>query len=195
VRLSLGGGAIDAEDQKVLDRELTSDERLLWASHPRRGIRFAAYDLFLIPFSLFWCGGVLTWAKGVLATHAPGLFSLWGVPFVGFGLYLAVGRFFGDALRRKRIAYGLTSKRIIIVSGTFSRQVRSVELATLGETSLSERSDGSGTIMLGAASGPGSLAAGLMARSWASPSRVPPPMLEMIEYARAVDEMIRAAKT
>ena len=164
MRLSLGGGAVDPEDQKASDRELTREEPLIWAGHPRRGIRFTASDLYMVPISLFWCGGVIAWERGAPAMHAPTLFSLWGVPFVGFGLYLVVGRFSADALRRKRTAYGLTGKRIVIVSGTFIRQVKSVELATLGETALSERSDGSGTITLGRAAGPNAWAASMMAR-------------------------------
>ena len=59
------------------------------------------------------------------------------------------GRFFADARTRARTYYGVTSERIIIVSGMFSRQIKSLSLRTLTDVSLTERGDGSGTITFG----------------------------------------------
>ena len=48
---------IDAEDE--LRSELDNTERLLWAGRPKQGVVFYGIDVFLIPFSILWFGGVL----------------------------------------------------------------------------------------------------------------------------------------
>src|SRR5262249_56727596 len=108
------------------------------AGHPRRGFMLVAADLLAIPMSLLWFGFAIFWERTALAAQGPGFVALWGVPFVAMGLYIVFGRFFVDALRRGKTTYGLTSRRLILVSGIFSRQVKSIELASLGHISLTE---------------------------------------------------------
>ncbi len=48
-----------------------------------------------------------------------------------------------------RTFYGVTSERVVIVSGLLASHVKSVNLDLLSELSLSERASGSGTITLG----------------------------------------------
>jgi hypothetical protein len=187
-------GAIGAEEERALGPELVAGERLLWAGRPRRGIRLTGADVFLVPFSLLWCGFAVFWERSVLVHGAPGFFALWGLPFVAVGLYFVFGRFIGDAVRRGKIFYGLTATRIILVSGVLTRQVKSIELASLGEISLREGGDRSGTVLLGTVSGPNSWATGFASPSWPGSARYLPPMLEAIENARAVYEKIRATK-
>jgi hypothetical protein len=64
-------------------------------------------------------------------------------------LYLALGRFIFDAKQRASIYYAVTSKRIIIISGVFSRHAKSLNLETLTDLLLVGRADGSGTIVFG----------------------------------------------
>ena len=52
-------------------------------------------------------------------------------------------------MQRERTAYGLTSTRAIIVSGLRTRSVKSLQLKTLADVTLTERPDQSGTITLG----------------------------------------------
>jgi hypothetical protein len=106
--------------------------------------------------------------------------------FVVVGLYFVFGRFIADAIRRGKTFYGLTPRRAIIVSGILSRQVKSVDLTSLGEISVSERRDHSGTISLGAPSGMNAWAASMMGPSWPGSARYLPPMFEMIEDVNRV---------
>lgn len=132
-----------------IERELNADERIVWNGQLRRGIRLRSSDAFVIPFSLLWCGFAIFWEVSVVTKGAPFFFMLWGIPFILVGLYIVFGRFVVDARLRDRTFYGVTSERVIIVSGLFSRQTKSLQLRTLSDISLTERADGSGTITFG----------------------------------------------
>jgi hypothetical protein len=159
---------------------------------PRQGLLLRASDALLIPFSLLWAGFAVFWESSVILTGAPLFFLVWGVPFVLAGAYIVIGRFIIDARRRARTAYGVTDQRALIVSGWFSREVRSLPLRTLSELSLSERRDGSGTIRFGR----GDSRMGWMGDpSWPGAAKMSPPAFEMIPEARRVYEHIQQAQT
>ncbi|TWB24721.1 hypothetical protein FBZ89_101347 [Nitrospirillum amazonense] len=130
----------------ALAMALEPSERLLWQGVPAQGPRLRKRDTLLIPFSLLWTGFAIFWEAGVTTTGAPLFFRLWGLPFVLFGLYFVIGRFFHDAYRRARTVYALTDQRILILSPK-SRQ--SLELTSLGEIRLDLADDGSGSVAFG----------------------------------------------
>lgn len=172
---------------------LAHNERLLWSGTPRGGIRFRAADILLIPFSLLWGGFAIFWEFMVVTSvpsSSPFPFSLLGLPFVVMGLYMIFGRFLVDAWQRSKTLYLLTDQRALIVAGLFSREVKSLPLHTLQDYTLSERSDGSGTITLAASAAPfGAFAAA----GWPGAGRSAPPAFEMVENARQVHELLRSA--
>jgi hypothetical protein len=135
----------DAES--AIRPELARNERLLWSGQPRGGVAFTTNDIFMIPFTIVWCGFAVVWELAALS-HGVGGFSLFGLPFVGVGLYMVAGRFIGDARRRHRTFYGITNERVIIVSGSRTREVNSLPLDTMNDITFKEKADGSGTIML-----------------------------------------------
>ena len=173
-----------------IERELSSGEKLLWSGQPGQGFRLRPSDTFVIPFSLLWCGFAIFWESSVIATKAPFFFKLWGVPFVLIGLYIVFGRFIADAKTRSRTFYGVTTDRIIIVSGLFSRQTKSLQLRTLSDISLAERADGSGTITFG----PQYPFAQRFASGWPGSSQYAAPAFEMIEHAKETYDLIRQAQ-
>jgi hypothetical protein len=174
-----------------LQRELSAGERLLWAGRPRSGLVLRPGDAFLVPFSLLWGGFACYWEYSVVTGGAPWFFMLWGVPFVLMGLYLIVGRLFVDARMRANTVYGLTGERVIILSGLFARTVKSLNLRTLSDVSLTERADGSGSISFG----PGSPYGGWFQPFGPWPGRgVLPPTFDLIPRAKEVYEAIRTAQ-
>ena len=66
---------------------------MLWSGRPGQGIVFTGRDVFLVPFSLVWCGFAIFWETSVSRTQAPGFFLVWGAMFVTLGLYFVAGRF------------------------------------------------------------------------------------------------------
>jgi len=136
--------------QDLLRQVLNPDEKLVWSGLPEKGIMFKPGDLLMIPFSLMWGGFAIFWEYQVLQHDAPGFFAWWGIPFVLIGLYMIFGRFFYDAKKRENTIYGLSNKRAIIISGVFGKKTTSVNLKNLPEVQVTQKSDGSGTIIFGA---------------------------------------------
>lgn len=182
---------MDIQAQREVTSELQSGERLLWIGRPRGGLRLVAADALMVPFSLLWGGFVFFWEYSVIKEGAPLFMMLWGVPFVLVGIYLIVGRFFVDAYRRSRTYYGLTDQRILIISTALGRKVTSLNLSTLAQVDLSERSDRSGTITMGPSAGIYGLLAG---SGWPGAGKHAPPCFESIENAREVHELILRAQ-
>jgi len=171
-----------------IERQLSSGERLVWTGQPKGGLRLRPSDAFVIPFSLLWCGFAIFWEVSVISKSAPFFFRLWGVPFVFVGLYIVFGRFIVDARVRERTFYGLTNERIILISGLFGRRTKSLNLRTLSDISLTERSDGSGTITFGPTHPFGQWFA---PGSWPGAGQYAPPAFDMIDRAKEIYEVIR----
>jgi hypothetical protein len=174
---------------------LDPGERLLWSGKPVQGIRLRPADLFLIPFSLLWGGFVIFWETMALtmiprdAGFIGWLFPLFGLPFVGVGLYVIAGRFVVDARARARTYYGVTNQRVMIVTGGRSTRVRSVVLANVQEITLTEHANGTGNIHFGPEYA--------MVPAWANQvprNRFQGPSLEGIDRARDVYAIIRQAQ-
>lgn len=181
--------------QEVIARELEPDEKLLWTGVPRQGVALRPADALLIPFSIMWGGFAFFWefkaltAVGSSGKGAPVFFPLFGLPFVVMGAYIILGRFFVDAKIRAHTFYGVTDHRAIIVSGIWSREVKSLPLRTLSDISITERSDGTGTITLGPAPSFASMTRGT---AWPAQHASSPPHFDMIPDAKRVYSLMRS---
>ena len=171
---------------------LGANEKLIWTGQPKKGIIFRTADLFLIPFSLLWCGFAIFWVTSVLNSGAPFFFAMFGIPFIIMGLIFVFGRFIIDAKQRAKTFYGLTEDRIIIKSGFFKKSIKSLNISTLSEIEYVEKSDGSGTINFGPKNP--MMMRGNGMNWW--PGIEASPSLDLIEDARNVyNEIIEIQKT
>ena len=175
----------------AIQRELGAQERLLWSGKPRAGLTLRSTDVFLIPFSLLWGGFTLFWLYSVVMSGAPAFFMLFGIPFALVGFHFMVGRFVVDLKQREATTYGVTNERIVILSGVLARRVKSLNLRTLTDVSLVERTDGSGTITFGAAN---PYAWWFHGMGWWPGVPPPTPAFELIPRAKEVYEIIRGAQ-
>jgi hypothetical protein len=182
---------VDESPEEMVDAELAADERLLWCGRPRLGVVFRSSDVFMIPFSILWAGFAVFWETEAITRGAPLFFALWGIPFIAMGLHMTVGRFFVDAWQRKRIYYGVTNERVLIISGVFSRTIKSLNIDTLNDVSLSERRNGTGTITFGSTP---QMFDWFSNVSWPGTSKTSLPILDLPTDAREVYDIIRAAQ-
>jgi len=174
----------------MIDSRLFPDEKLLWTGEPWQGLfLLRPMDLFLVPFSLLWCGmaigipGTIAFGGGPVP---PFPFILIALIFPIVGLYAVFGRFLVDALARRHITYAVTSKRVLIERKFLFRSIKSLDIARLPQLELVERTDGSGTIKFGAAN---SIFGGNGFSAW-SPAFDPTPQFLRIEHVRNVYTLI-----
>lgn len=181
------------EIEQKLRPELTREERLLWSGAPQSGLRWRSSDWLAFPFVLFWCYMMMygTTRHGIHPDQSPLYLTPQGIPFVLIGLYMLVGRFFVDWYQRTRTFYGLTDQRVIILSGVFNRQVKSLTLATLSDISLTEGAHGTGVITFG----PAATSASVFGRSlFRGMNNQQVPSFDMIEDVRKVYALVRDAQ-
>ena len=125
---------------------LSEGETILWKGKPEKGHMFTSQDIFMIPFSIIWCGFAIFWETTAIISGAPFFFALWGIPFVCVGLYMVFGRFFWTAHVRKNTAYVITTRRII---RSRRGRVDSMSARSLPPMHAKIRRDGTGTIRFG----------------------------------------------
>jgi len=170
-----------------ISRILEPSEELLWTGQPRQGLLFQPSDLWLFPFAVLWFGFVAWLERSVPSADATDSY-LFAHLFVALmiltGLYVCVTRFFVEAKIRARTFYAVTSQRILINSGLIWCRTKSLDLKSMHDPALTERRDGSGTIVLGPTV---SLGGWPQTQYWFFPS---PPTLEMMPQVRTVYDLI-----
>jgi hypothetical protein len=171
---------------------LLSGERIAWRGQSGRGLVLTRRDLFLIPFSLLWCGFAIFWTVGATSIGAPGFFTLWGSMFICVGLYVVAGRFAVDAWIRSRTFYALTDQRILIARAAPFRKFTAINLAQLAEIDLVERANGRGTIRFGNEEPAWGFGRRGGWGSW-SPSLDPTPQFLAIDDVRRVYDLVQRA--
>lgn len=125
---------------------LQPGENLLWTGKPEKLRLLGKEDIYMIPFSLVWCGFLAFMISMVWKSDSPPMVRLFFIPFILAGLWLLVGRFLPKLLTAKKERYALTSQRVVIQKG---KTTRSLELTNLPAMSVTRRSDGSGDIRFG----------------------------------------------
>lgn len=172
--------------------ELSPGEQVLWSGQPRQGLVLRGSDALMIPFSVLWAGFAFFWMYGAAKSGAPLPFVLFGVPFVLVGIYIVIGRFFVEARQRAATYYAVTTERVLISSGVFSRKTKSLSLRTLTDLTLSSAAEGRGSIGFGAAGPFGNLFGGMS--GWPGAEQYIGPRFDLIDDARSVYELIRKAQ-
>ena len=137
------------QKERDLRSQLSAGESLLWSGEPKQGLLFRPSEIYIIPSSLLVTGFAVLWNVAVWNSDAPSYFRLFGVLPIVYAIYWLIVRFFVDAWQRSKTFYGVTNERVIMISGIFSRTVKSINLATITDISLSERPNASGTITFG----------------------------------------------
>ncbi len=178
--------------QEEIRKELGPGELVLWSGQPGRGFVLRASDIVMIPFSLLWTVFAVNWLLAVMRSGAPLSFALFGVPFVLVGVYMVAGRFWVEARQRAQTFYAVTPQRVLVISGFFTRKVKSLNLRMLSDLTLNERSDGSGAITFGPQHPLGFMIHGMP--GWPGTDQYLSPRFDLVPDVRKVYEIIREAQ-
>lgn len=119
----------------------------MWVGRPDARKTFTRQDLLVVPFTVAWCGFAVFWEVGVIVTHAPWFFPLWGSLFVAVGLYVVAGRFVVRRWVRRRTIYAVTDRRVLILQG--DSEVRDMPLAGQPVSVQRSRNRRHVTVMIG----------------------------------------------
>ena len=136
-------------DIGLFQGRLLPRERIIWSGRPAQGLLFLSRDLFMIPFSLLWCGFAIFWTNMAIKQGAPLFFYAWGMMFVCIGLFLVFGRFAFDAWLRRRMSYAVTNRRILITRAAPFATFRSIDLEQLPEVQFTGAGATRGTLRFG----------------------------------------------
>jgi hypothetical protein len=170
---------------------LLPGERVLWTGRPTRELIFGPRDVFLVPFSILWCGFAIFWTATVIISGAPVLWWIWGSMFVLVGLAMSFGRFFLDAWARRSMVYAVTNQRILIERLEPWPSFTALSLRLLPDARLSERRNGLGWITFGQPSSP--FSGGNSFGTWV-PALDPSPQFIGIADPRTVFQVVQRAQ-
>ena len=134
--------------QNQINKYLAPDEYVVWNGKPGKGHLLTKQDIYMIPFSIMWCGFAIFWEISVLTNGASFTAKLWGIPFVCVGLYIVFGRFIMKSCMRKETVYAITNKRIFFFR---KNQVNTLDYHTNLTRTITRNPDGSGSIYFGSA--------------------------------------------
>ncbi len=123
-----------------MEREswLAPTETIIWRGRPSGGLLFKTSDIFVVPFTFLWAGFAWIWLALVLSSaltepidapldqgrpplYGMAIFIIIGSVFSLVGLYISVGRFIADMMRRAGTRYYLTGRRAVIVANFFGK--------------------------------------------------------------------------
>jgi hypothetical protein len=139
--------------------ELQSGESLYWTgtADPRRAaIATLPATLFGVPFAcfaFFWitqayhATNAMSKSSSNAFTNGFRVFPLFGLPFLLIGLLIILAPL-GAFLKGASTVYAVTNQRVMIISGTGTRSVKSITPADIVSIDHRERPDGSGDIVI-----------------------------------------------
>lgn len=129
---------------------LRSGETILWTGRPIPRCWVLKDWWQRLPLGLFWLAFSVLWTGlGLAARNIPWFVPLWGLPFIGIGLYLSIGRLWWRYLVAQSTTYTVTDQRVVIRCATLGR-VREwqYENRLLPHLGISAHGDGTGDIFL-----------------------------------------------
>lgn len=173
---------------------LVRDEEILWQGRPGKDIAWGSLlgpqtlmGVFFTGFSLFWISSAASMTGQGNAPFPFQFFPLFGLPFLGIGLYMVGGHAIWDVYVRSTTHYTLTTQNAFVARGVLGK--RTLESHPINQMSRIVLEDGTpGSVIFGEAQ--------LHRRGNRSRATVDPipPGFHQIKEARAVYAQLRQAQ-
>lgn len=136
---------MDDRQPNQINQYLAPDEYILWNGKPGKGNLLTQADIFMVPFSILWCGFAIMWETVVLMNSTSLFAKIWGIPFVCVGLYIVFGRFIMKIYLRKETVYVITNRRIISLC---KNRLNTIDYHIYPSKTVTRCKNGYGTIFL-----------------------------------------------
>ena len=133
-------------EYKFSRQYMIDDEYILWQGKPEKGNLITRQDIFMIPFSIMWCGFAIFWEVTAILEGGSIFFCLWGIPFVCIGIYMVFGRFLHINYMRAHTFYVITNKKII---RSRNNRIDMLDGKTMPPMHIETFRNGNGTIYFG----------------------------------------------
>lgn len=135
------------DPMRVIKPYLQEGEEILWTGRPYTTVPCRA-PLSGKIFALFWLGFSIFWTVSVVSLGG-GFMGIFGMVFVGIGVYLLYGVTIGQKKQYAATAYAVTTRRAIIVTrGRQGVNCHEYPLEGLDNISLEDVVENTGTIRL-----------------------------------------------
>ncbi len=131
------------EEKELINGELNSGERVVWADKPSLGSEFFK-SFFIYLFAIPWTAFSVFWMY--MASKGSGLFALFGVPFLLVGIRMFCTPFI-KKIQQKKTIYLITNQRLIIYIYGRKTKVKSFQPSQIGNIERHQRADGSGDLI------------------------------------------------
>lgn len=189
------------DPEEHIRRSLLPGEAVAWLGRPKQGVVLRLSDWALLPLVVLMAAIVVTgMLKGLRAGHAGGPAGLGAGPLFLVALALVgFGRLWVDAGRRRRTAYAVTDRRVLIADAGARPPVWSAPLDRLRDVRLEEGFGPHGSVVFADFGDYDSFLLAGGNRPWVdmtgSPSvrRRVPPMFELVRDPRRAYAAIRDA--
>lgn len=135
------------DEYSFCNRYLLSDEYILWKGRPEKGNILSGRNIFMAVFAIMWLSFSVFWELAAISTmNTTGSFFvvIWGLPFIGVGIYLLFEALFGTAYYRNKTFYVITNKKIIIKRG---KKITMKDGSDLPPMEIEIHRNGNGTII------------------------------------------------
>jgi len=145
---------MDFQFERLMEGELQRDERVVWSGVPSPS-RMAKKSWPMVLFGIPWTAFAVFWVAGASDFRIPDFssptvfFPMFGLPFVGIGIFLLSSPYWA-ARKARKSAYYVTDRRALLIESTGFKgvKIRSFYPQDLGMLERNQRPDGSGDIIL-----------------------------------------------
>lgn len=129
--------------------ELLPNEKFIWRGQPKTGWRLKTGDKVRLPVMIAFTLFSVYWTLQATAYATPPNLWLMGVPFILFGVYASLLRYWIEAKERQHTRYAVTNRHVIIHRAWPMQRVTRIPLDDIDYVFIDEAADGSGDIVFG----------------------------------------------
>ena len=133
----------------LVEKQLKSNERLLWTGEPDPSLKMASYIVILlifVPWTLLWVILSITTFYFVIESGGDLIQPFLFLPFIALGLFFLLNPCLHRKIAKERI-YGITNQRALVLNNGNKIKVETYSPSKISTINSRERNDGTGHVL------------------------------------------------